>query len=178
MFEVANISGYHRTRGDELHIHVYGSGAFMQRPWRLNDWFRTNFLALIAVGVHLGYLIAAIRLLRHLRTQIRDSQKVRITGHSMGGATAEVAGVILSLYRKVQTVSTENYGGPAPWWFLTAWGAWLILWARGLNSKWYLAGSDPVPLIPPWNVHIGHRVTLPSVGDPIRNHMHGYDRYP
>ena len=172
-FETANISGFTRTEDTGLHLHLYGSGPFMQRPWRANDWVRTNFLALVTFGVHLGYLIAAIRVLRHLRTEIRAAASVRFTGHSLGGAVAEVAAVVASLYRK--RVSFESYGGPAPWWWVTAWGGRLLCWARGTHGTWYIAGGDFVPLIPFWNCHLGSRERLPTKGDPITDHIKGYD---
>jgi hypothetical protein len=175
-FEIANISGTVSKTENGLRIYIDGSGPFMQRPWRRNDWFRTNFLAVVTVGVHLGYLIAAIRVVVHFRNDIKEAGSLYISGISLGGAVAEVAALIASCMLPRSGVIYKSAGGPAPWWIITSPVFWLIYRLRDVSGLWFVAGSDPVPRIPPWNVHIGQRVRLPSVGDPIRNHIHGYDR--
>lgn len=175
-FDIANISGTVSRTANGLRIQVDGSGPFMQRPWKLNDWFRTNFLAIVTLGVHLGYLVAAIRVVWRFRYDIKYAGALYITGLSLGGAVAEVAGFIVACMLPTGNVIYKNYGGPAPWWFITAPVFWLIYRLRDVCGFWYIAGGDVVPLIPPWNVHLGHRVRLPSVGDPIENHIHGYDK--
>jgi hypothetical protein len=159
-----------------LRIHVEGSGPFVQRPMRLNDWLRTNALAFIVVGVHLGYLVAAIRVLWRFRHEIRAASWVTITGHSLGGATAEVAAVLGSVFLG-GGIRGESYGGPAPWWFVTWPLWWLVSKVAGAELAWYVAGGDPVPLLPFfWNRHLGQRHWIHGTGDgPIADHVHGYD---
>lgn len=175
-FNVANLSGTVNATPEQFHIHVYGSGPFLQHPWYLNDYLRTNLLAIVAVGVHLGYLIAALQLLFRFRKELRTADKVLLTGHSLGGATIEVMSV-LSLFFGIRNVEAHSFGGPKPWWIPT-WPIWWIISKIGKTKiTWYVAGVDLIPRIPFWNVHLGHRIKLPSVSyDIAKNHVHGYDQ--
>lgn len=176
-FTVANISGTITTYpGGTTHVHVDGSGPLTERPWNLNDWLVTNLLALVAAGVHLGYLIAAVRILWRWRHVLRQSSRIIMSGHSLGGATVEVAAV-LGIFFGVRHVCALSYGGPRPWWIPTWPMWWIVSRIAGADIEWYVAGADPVPRIPPWNAHIGRRVTVVSTSDrltPIGDHIEGY----
>jgi len=139
-FSVANISGSF-SGNSNLRIYIDGSGPFLQRPWTANDWLRTNFLAIITFGVHLGYLIAAIRVVRRFREQIKEAKTVTITGHSLGGATAEVAALIISFMVARGRVLYKSFGGPAPWWFVTSWLLWILYKLRDVDGLWYISGG-------------------------------------
>lgn len=183
--DVANIEGWielTQVNGwDDMrvaHVYLYGSGA-LRVPWQENDWI-TNFAVCPAAGVvHLGYLVAAIRVLRDIREDIRGCRYVNIAGHSLGGAVAEIAGVLLAAAKRGSAASPivfiDNFGGPAP----LRRGVGSVI-ARGMRrigrAAWYVAGNDVVPYLMPWNRHVGHRIHLHSDSrNPVQNHIHGYD---
>lgn len=167
---IGNIAVTERTAGSTLHLWVHGS----DEP---RDWIGTNLLAFVALGVHLGYLIAAIRLVHHYRHAIEFMGSVEIAGYSLGGATAEVAGLLLRILPQFRNVAirTHNYGGPAPWWRLAR-PVFAALERRGRwTNTWIVAGRDPVPYLPPWNRHVGEGLVLGSTGGgPIEDHINGY----
>ena len=112
-FDVENIEGSIDLRGTKLLIHIYGSGGIGAKL-RENDWLRTNFMALPIMGVHVGYLAAACRVYREAAEELKTATQVVVTGHSMGGAIAEVLGTLIAWFRKIP-VEAHNFGGPAPW---------------------------------------------------------------
>lgn len=173
--EIANLTVYRRsTLSGALRLHVEGSGPLFEKPLRRNDWLVTNFLALVAVGVHLGYLIAAVRLVWRFRHEIRAAGFVLLTGHSLGGATVEVAAVLAGALNRSR-VQAESYGGPAPFW-VVLWPLWkLAAWALGVAIDYYVAGTDPIPFVPFWNVHLGRRNRIEGTGSgPYADHVRGY----
>lgn len=159
-FEVENIQGTY-TPG---HIHIVGSGRLLS-PVQHNDWIRTNFAICPVAGAHLGYLIAALRTFRTLRHELRQWDRVVITGHSLGGATAEVLGAVIEWLMEIP-VEVHNFGGPGPWGRRPD--------AAG-SYTWYQAGRDPVPYL--MYAHLGSHKQLPGLGCLIKTHKHGYDQF-
>jgi hypothetical protein len=163
-FQTGNIQGTYSWEGSTLKIHLLGSGS-MRSPDGRKDWL-TNLFYVPVAGVHSGYLFAAYRVAVKLSEQIDLATKVVITGHSLGGAVAEVlaAGV------KHKRAEAHNYGGPRPWRRrITAW------WATSrADITWYSRGWDIVPWIPPWYHHAGKHVHLgKGLGNFINTHING-----
>ena len=162
-FEVANITGHYSWDGEWLKILVDCSGPIDQSPLPGNDWIRTNFLFLpLRVGfvrVHAGYYIAALRVRRHLKAEIKKAgRSILWTGHSLGGSVAEVAAFFTRS-------SAVNLGGAAPW-------ARGCLFVRTFaDITWYSHGTDIVPWLPPWYRHGGQHIHIKSTErSPWANH--------
>lgn len=168
-FKVANVEGWTQRIGQDLRIHIYGSGSIKEKRIKENDWFRTNFFALpFGVG-HLGYAIAAMRVAEHLHSKITRSASIHITGHSMGGSIAEMLAAGLGMAGFI--ASAENYGGAAPW--KNIW--WARIAGGAADITWFTCGNDIVPWVPPWFRHAGKHVHLRRVSwNPVKNHVHGY----
>lgn len=167
-FEFENISGFTQKN----RIHIKGSGRLLA-PYQANDWLRTNFAICSTATCHFGFLVAAMRLFRGLRDEFRDWDHVVITGHSMGGAVAEILGLLIGRNTNMK-VEVHNFGGPGPWsrravpkMFRSAVGT--------TKNYWYSCGNDPVPFLLPWNYHLGEWVHLPRISLlPWKNHITGY----
>jgi hypothetical protein len=117
-----------------------------------------------------------MRLMREVRNDIRGARYVGLSGHSMGGAVAEVAGALIAAAKTYThpIVFIDNYGGPAPFRRKVH-----PVIRYGLDrigrANWYVAGNDPVPYLMPWNHHIGHAVHITTgTRNPIQNHINGY----
>lgn len=174
--EITQINGWDDMRA--ALVYLYGSGG-LRVPWQENDWITNFAVCPIAGVVHLGYLVAAIRLLRDIQKDIRGCRYVHFAGHSLGGSVAEIAGVLLAAAKRASAatpiVFIDNYGGPAP--LRRGVGAVIARGMRNLGrAAWYVAGNDLVPYLMPWNRHVGHRIRLQSHSrNLIENHIHGYD---
>jgi hypothetical protein len=171
-FDAKNIGGTVELREDTAILWIEGSGTILS-PFQRNDWLRTNFMVVPCAGVHLGYLVAALRVMRHpdVKPVLRECKRVRLVGHSLGGSVCEVlAALIFRVLRK--SVESHNLGGPAPWRRSLI---WRLIIAED-HMRWYHCGTDPVPFAMLWNRHAGNRVHLPGISlNPIENHIHGYN---
>jgi hypothetical protein len=172
-FEAENVSGWI----EDGRIHIYGSGRLLS-PLQANDWLRTNFAIWPVWGIHFGYLVAALRVFRLLRSHFRDEVIVVVTGHSLGGSVAEVLAVLIAAFTPAWA-EFHNYGGPGPW----ARGPFSRLAQRRLRRKgvllrsfWYSVGIDPVPHVMFWNRHMGEHEHVRSRDlNFIRVHTRGYE---
>lgn len=167
-FDVKNISGTAAAG----HIHIVGSGG-LRSPWQENDWLRTNFALFNLGGVHFGYLVGAIRVFRALRNWISIQDEILVTGHSLGGAVAEVLGVLIARTTG-KSVRIENYGGPAPW-GKKGLMRWVAAATPVKDAVWFVCGNDVVPFAMPWNTHLGAMRWIPGISVwPWKNHISGY----
>ena len=169
MANIDNIEYHITTVAETVYVTIPGSGRFLS-PFQHNDWFRTNFFVLPIDGVHAGYLIAAMKLMRAERTAWH-AEKIVIKGHSLGGAVAVVLAALLQKQYKNKDIKAHNYGGPAP--FSRLWRRW-----HPHSLHRHRAGNDIVPYVIPWNRHCAKIHKLPSISwNPIINHIKGYSRW-
>lgn len=148
----------------------------------LQDWF-DDFKALPrasttdpAIGdVHTGFLDDVSEIYHDLSGEVQEhlgDAKLYVTGHSKGGAEAQVcAALLLSEGFRVDCLTT--FGAPR------VGGLGRILEALDSPSMGsdYRYGMDPVPEVPIWMPHprqVSHigplKTSAPPFGDPLRDH--------
>lgn len=125
------------------------------------DWL-TNFAFLFNRDmVHRGFLDNAFRMMALVLNKVDVNQSLILTGHSLGGATAVLLGVMLKLWgfnvEQIITFGCPRVGNKQ-----------FSDYYRSLSipTIHYVCGSDIVPATPPWLLGFrnlpGLRVVLPS----------------
>lgn len=175
-FDVKNIEGWMR----DGRIHILGSG-HMLAPFKENDWIRTNFGVPKVAGVHVGYLVAALRVadaigkpLTEMVEKMPEDAPLVISGYSLGGSVAEVLGTILLFLPQLKDrrIEVHNFGGPAPFGLAPS---FIARAAKAVDITWYSAGTDIVPYLMFWNRHGGrHKHIKTGKWNPFENHLVGY----
>lgn len=106
--------------------------------------FVLNLLPLPFFGVHLGYLLGAIRPIFQLVKKLDKGKTVHVFGHSLGGGVGQIVAVILLLLK--YKVVVETVGAVSSVSFI-----WRIIFKKlGGVSKIRIYGNDPVPRLWPW----------------------------
>jgi hypothetical protein len=154
-------------RGDTMVVAFRGTV-----PTSWEDWFRdfaawpervVNHPTLGAC--HDGFLTGAEAILPQLRAILPTARPFALTGHSLGGALAIMAGALLA-DRGLLPVRLTTFGAPRV-------GMVLDKVLRDVDGRRFRHGDDPVPEVPCWpyrNDRGWTRVGEPAI-DPIDDHM-------
>lgn len=145
-FTAGSMHGIVRDVGNTRVVAVAGTD-------EVTDWLRHNLRVgfrrwRLGLRCHSGFADAADMLIAGRIAHLRDSSlRVVVTGHSLGGAVAQLMGLYLVADACV------TFGAPRLFDAESAWTAEGV--PGGHNLKRYCHRNDPVPMIPPY--HWGYR---------------------
>lgn len=106
-------------------------------------------LAVPFFGLHFGVLLALIvPVIKSFKT-LDKSETVFLSGHSFGGAAAQIHGFILLIFGYKVVIVADGSFRCVSWW------AVLVFRKLGGICEIYISGNDPVPWLFPWLFHLG-----------------------
>lgn len=133
-FDKPGPDGYYRRLGSLIYVHLLGTNH--PHEWHGHKLRNTGRLKTTIGRVHKDYYYAALRIVEWLRCQ--KYTDLSISGHSYGGAVAEIVAAIQD--QEGIAVVLRTYGGVKPG----------VLSHRLYNAIHYRHRGDPVPWWPLW----------------------------
>ena len=94
----------------------------------------------LGIYLHKGFRDASVSVMSHIEIGITINHTVYVTGHSLGGAIAQIIG--MWLHKRGHNVQVFSYGSPK---------VSNQIMSSGQPTHWRVVRlSDPVPFTPPW----------------------------